>query len=163
MKAITVIFPVFLLLAMLLLHAVGNFGFDGVAERLGVSQPVLFATTVAPIVAVLSLRNRFLRHLARDFMRQPPILGPVLGFIMIPMVLGAQFRLYQRRRKAVASHDRRVRAADRKYEPTGGAFIVGVDTFHPCTMLFEVGRRAVLCLCRARSKRCGGVVLNVCV
>lgn len=94
MNPVTVLFPLVIVASALLLHFVGHFGWAAVAAELGAGSAfalqVIFWTTLAASALFI---NRFTRRLILDFLRQPPVLGPVIGFIMVPLMLGAQWQV----------------------------------------------------------------------
>ena len=94
MNLATVLFPLVIVASALLLHFVGHFGWAAVAtESMGGSAFVLQVVFWTTLAASVLFMNRFTRRLASDFIRQPPVLGPVIGFIMVPLMLGAQWQV----------------------------------------------------------------------
>mgnify|MGYP003883985133 CR=1 FL=1 len=117
MNFLTFLWPFFVVAACIYVHVLLVVGIEDLATAAGVSTTTLAVATACFLGNVFLLCFRSWRHVIVDFLHQPPVLGPVLGFVMLPMMLGAQWKVWRRRTEAVKSRHRRVAAATAKYAP----------------------------------------------
>ena len=117
MNFATFLAPFLVTFLCLFLHFIGAHGFAGVAAYLGLSTTTLWILVAVEAIVAAGLSLRPSRRLIVDFIRQPPVLGPVFGWLLVPLMLKAQLHVWHELRAAKRTRRRRIAQANEIYGP----------------------------------------------
>jgi hypothetical protein len=76
------------------------------------SHAQLVLAAAALVAAYACVASRFFRRLVSDFVRQPPVLGPVIGVLLVPLMASAQWKVWRARHEAARTRRKREAVAD---------------------------------------------------